>query len=139
MTQASVLIANHPLGPRGIPFTTGGTSSTIDGRGCYFRPVPISSDFGSLKAGKGLRESVLGQEHELRGTERSFSPPSALRENEWSVPEEISDEADFSTDEGLFEYDLAVQLLPKEKRKVVMRIRNVGKAEPPELDPSWFL
>jgi len=94
-----------------------------------------------------MRDSVFGLMSELSGIEMSTSVPVALRENEWDELGEISDEAHGATDEGLFddhdeglfEYDLVVQMPPKERFKVVMRIRSVKKAEPPELDPSWFL
>ena len=56
-------------------------------------------------------------------------------EMESYVSESLFDDGD----EGLFEYDPVIRVLPKERFEVTLDVKVVRKADAPKLDPDWLI
>ncbi len=138
MTQESVTIAGYCYDPHPFPFAPGDTSSAIDGQGWFSRLAPRSPHCGDYEAGNGVRDSVLGLVSELSRTEQTASVPLTLRQNEWDVPGEISDEAILAEMVRYEPHELVVRIPPKRTR--IIRARGVirVKARPRPIEPEDY-
>jgi len=123
MTQESVAIRADRYDSHLFLFAPGDTTSAMDSWDWFRRLDPRRMPWEVFGERNGIPGSAFGPVSVLSGTEHSTSVPVALRENEWDVRGDISDEAILAEMAKYEPHELAVRIPPKSTYKIRARIK----------------